>query len=43
MFGVGHDGGADPARGHHPRRLPERMRGPDGEDKTGHAVSYFHG
>ena len=29
---VDHDGGADPACRHHARRLPQRVRWPDGED-----------
>ena len=42
VLGVYHDGGADAPRGHHLCRLPQRVGGPDGQDKVGHAVSYFH-
>jgi hypothetical protein len=42
MFLVGDDRGSDVALGHHPGGLAQRMRWPDGKDKGGHAVSYFH-
>ena len=42
VFRVDHDGGADPACGHYARRLPQRVRWPDGKDEVGHAVSYLH-
>jgi hypothetical protein len=42
MLGIHHHRRPHMARRHHARRLPQRMRGPDGQDKMGHAVPHLH-
>ena len=39
---IDHHRGADPARRHHARRVPQRLRRTDGKDNGGHGVSYLH-